>query len=1098
MYSPGLEGYTVAEKKQRAFATILDFTADRFTATPWEPRHHKAEFARQFIRFVESDFDRSEFTEPFYHRLSQIFGHLAHRDRWTFYDIHFTTTKDKVRFLHQTAGHTCADDPAYTYSDVEQAIQAWMSQNGILQKYERAAQEQTQKLSSRSPEQHLPGPRELTQEHPQSRSAANKQETQLLAWAENYRRLGRLLNAGGPVQVQGHVPLTVVKLHEECWRVQLGDPAAPDHAYTFGIWPASPEASPKARPHYYEGKRPEELIDIWGDSPVDMPQADPAVEDQLGNKVAVFWAELEERGYFHLADMLARQLEGFKDCYYYLRGVDGVDETFDVYHSDGPTLLGSFPFWDCATQAQSAARRVVEQLNRGEHTAAQAQSLVQQAIANYTREVRSSIAGPTQRLEVTRIYPEPIHTELSQRKVEGAAAGHNEKDVQGPEKEAMKSFVVQVEEVWRFTEQVEVEAACREDAEWEAQAEFKEAAISWDDGTVVNRNAFALTENGQPLQLQTEVQEQEKEESVQGHGPVLRHEEREALRAVVDYLWDEEKEDHAANPAPDHIFQRLTLLRDLCDPQQGREAKTQVGPAAASGDLSQQEGVSHQSEATTERTSEPKTDRANEPYQVIDTRGIYQLIAPEHEATAAREQEPKEVKREGLADREQLSTPERNEKPGQLRTETSFPDSSRQRSTAETIIDLSEPEFMEAYPTIPNHLNPDAWPCRFACEGTELEFVKEQDPRRVWTLVEYDAKYILSGFHVKNRIGYYVTKDPVPEGLAVRVSEISYIFGHRPDPRDREQPTPGKELGRQLALDAPTLPTGNPAQMVEKDHVTETTPVTPTTTESLSYSDNTNDRTEEKPETPGLKPPSGNERNEEMAEIQNDKNGQSTKRQEGGKNKPLHKETHGAVQVTIWDNGPDREPTVNFGRLYRSSGGWKVAQSFQAKHLSDLMKATEAAALALGQELQRPPQSLHVEKSQEVCSIDSGRFAAVFSGRSSETTGTHVYAAKILCDGKQVFAPMLDTELAGLQVIAQRGGLPWLTEHVAREHLPEPTTNDFQHFEKTLQASQALMGRFMESGHKKVLADKNAVQELGLDVSGVPEQGHETTHDMSR
>ncbi len=270
------------------------------------------------------------------------------------------------------------------------------------------------------------------------------------------------------------------------------------------------------------------------------------------------------------------------------------------------------------------------------------------------------------------------------------------------------------------------------------------------------------------------------------------------------------------------------------------------------------------------------------------------------------------------------------------------------------------------------------------------------------------------------------------------------------------------------------------------------------TTENPSCSEITNDRAGEKPETPGLKQPSGNERNDDMAEYQNEKNGQSTKRQEGGKNKPLHKETHGAVQVTIWDNGPDREPTVNFGRLYRSSGGWKVAQSFQAKHLSDLMKATEAAALALGQEVQRPPQSLNVEKPQEICSIDSGRLSAVFSVEWSGTTGTLAYGAKILCDGKELFAPMPGPMLGGLQVVAKDGGLPWLADQVAKRNLPEPDQKDFQHFEKTLQASQALMGRFMESGHKKVLADKNAVQELGLDVSGVPEQEHETTHDMSR
>jgi hypothetical protein len=146
----------VAEKKQPAFATIDNFTADRFTATQWEPAEHKAEFARRFIRFVESDFDRRKFTDDLYRRLSMTFGHIAHHDRSGFYDTFFTTTEDKVRFLRQTAGHTCVGDPAYTYSDVERALQAWINQNGILQEYERAAQEQAPKLNAASPEHLAP------------------------------------------------------------------------------------------------------------------------------------------------------------------------------------------------------------------------------------------------------------------------------------------------------------------------------------------------------------------------------------------------------------------------------------------------------------------------------------------------------------------------------------------------------------------------------------------------------------------------------------------------------------------------------------------------------------------------------------------------------------------------------------------------------------------------------------------------------------------------------------------------------------------------------------------------------------------------------
>ena len=239
------------------------------------------------------------------------------------------------------------------------------------------------------------------------------------------------------------------------------------------------------------------------------------------------------------------------------------------------------------------------------------------------------------------------------------------------------------------------------------------------------------------------------------------------------------------------------------------------------------------------------------------------------------------------------------------------------------------------------------------------------------------------------------------------------------------------------------------------------------------------------------------ERTEPMSEHQA-KQIQSTKQQDSGKQQPLHKETHGAVQVMVWDNGPDREPTVSFGRPYRSPQGWGLAQSYRAKHLSDLMKATAAAALALGRELEPRPEKSARGKPQEVCAIDSGRFTAVVGARWNATAEAYTYGAKILCDEKQVFRPMLNHELAGLQRIAQEDGLPWLAAAVAKRCLPEPTTNDLQHFEKTLRASQALIGRFIEHGHKEVLKDKKVAEELGLDLSATSTQDREIANERSR
>lgn len=114
------------------FSTITDFTPNQFARTKWEGADKKVTFARQFIRFVESDFARSQFPQMFYLRLALAFGHIAHYNQIGFFETFFTTTKDKVRFLEKTLQHPCWGDPTYTYSDVEKALQKWLVQNDIL------------------------------------------------------------------------------------------------------------------------------------------------------------------------------------------------------------------------------------------------------------------------------------------------------------------------------------------------------------------------------------------------------------------------------------------------------------------------------------------------------------------------------------------------------------------------------------------------------------------------------------------------------------------------------------------------------------------------------------------------------------------------------------------------------------------------------------------------------------------------------------------------------------------------------------------------------------------------------------------------------
>jgi hypothetical protein len=96
----------------------------------------------------------------------------------------------------------------------------------------------------------------------------------------------------------------------------------------------------------------------------------------------------------------------------------------------------------------------------------------------------------------------------------------------------------------------------------------------------------------------------------------------------------------------------------------------------------------------------------------------------------------------------------------------------------ETLIELSEDAFDAQYPLVPNHLNPSAgwalgegYGCLFETYGDELDFVRRQDPRTIWTLVDGDDGdlYLVSGYHLVNRIGYLISTVPLPHDVAIEM-----------------------------------------------------------------------------------------------------------------------------------------------------------------------------------------------------------------------------------------------------------------------------------------------------------------------------------------
>ena len=111
------------------------------------------------------------------------------------------------------------------------------------------------------------------------------------------------------------------------------------------------------------------------------------------------------------------------------------------------------------------------------------------------------------------------------------------------------------------------------------------------------------------------------------------------------------------------------------------------------------------------------------------------------------------------------------------------------------LIEITEDEFDATYPLRTNHLRPDAsWDygdggCLFETCGEELAFVRSQDPRTVWTLVDGDDgdQYLVSGCHFVNRIGYLVSTIPVPEGTDIQV-HIPMESDESPDRDEEEAP----------------------------------------------------------------------------------------------------------------------------------------------------------------------------------------------------------------------------------------------------------------------------------------------------------------------
>jgi len=116
-----------------------DIHENQFTRTKWDGPDAKMKYARRLCRFLERNCPKKSWNKAFYNRLSQMFGFIAHYNALGFWEERLSSPQRRLATLQVILRHPCYGDPAWTWSDVEKAVQAFVRANGLLAQYETAA-----------------------------------------------------------------------------------------------------------------------------------------------------------------------------------------------------------------------------------------------------------------------------------------------------------------------------------------------------------------------------------------------------------------------------------------------------------------------------------------------------------------------------------------------------------------------------------------------------------------------------------------------------------------------------------------------------------------------------------------------------------------------------------------------------------------------------------------------------------------------------------------------------------------------------------------------------------------------------------------------
>jgi hypothetical protein len=100
-----------------------------FTATKFDSAEEKAKVLTALKKFIKAGTPEERFTKKLYHHLSLHFSHIAHTNEIGFFDTWFSTPYKRLAFLKKHRDSIIYGDPAYTWSDVQKALQEWLKEN---------------------------------------------------------------------------------------------------------------------------------------------------------------------------------------------------------------------------------------------------------------------------------------------------------------------------------------------------------------------------------------------------------------------------------------------------------------------------------------------------------------------------------------------------------------------------------------------------------------------------------------------------------------------------------------------------------------------------------------------------------------------------------------------------------------------------------------------------------------------------------------------------------------------------------------------------------------------------------------------------------